>query len=448
MNNNTKTENTKPYGHALSAITGIDQNIILKIQSQILADLAGPKPSLLIHHVPWCFQPGGLLLVGDEIRTRSLLDHLLEPIHKIQNTHRHIASNLHEVYEKQNIASKITALCGVGMAHIDRLIEDGYKIDKGVHQLGDISRRRENTTHPLLLLENTNLDEIKTASQHSKAQSPLYIDYGCQLLHASEKTALPVLKSIRGSVQHSDSKTKYPTHPTYSRLGYIGIISEESLLEVLSDNNGMAEEILRSIQLIRLPGDQNEQEEVDYALVDDLYDELHSWKSAVYKAIDLRGQETPWSPQCIYSPKTYLFKNRRVNLNVHSGMTSHVDGKLLFDNLSTLLLGSTLLCESGASYHECPASVSCRANTSLFKNHMATERWLESERNRSVLDRDKARIIRALERRGSCTWQKLCRSFDVQRRDAHEAAINALISEGRLELDDEGMFKLLTTKAA
>lgn len=78
----------------------------------------------------------------------------------------------------------------------------------------------------------------------------------------------------------------------------------------------------------------------------------------------------------------------------------------------------------------------------LLQHYQDAETWLLHQSEREGLSLDKERLVRALERRGPCSWSDLRRSFDVQRRDAHEGAIQALIAEGTLELGDDGIFRL------
>ena len=59
------------------------------------------------------------------------------------------------------------------------------------------------------------------------------------------------------------------------------------------------------------------------------------------------------------------------------------------------------------------------------------------------LEMDKQRLLRALRRRGPCTWRELRRSFDVQALRDHEPAIELLRHEGVLQIED-GVFNLKT----
>ncbi len=431
------------YGDALATVFGIPRETVLSTQAHILSALAGPTVRFKVQGVSWPFRSGGLILTGSQARTGALIDQLLSPVHEIQRIRTHARQPMREIIEQQNFSPDMDIQFRE-LRSIDKILALPDKREESVRELGQTALNRKTAMHPLLLLDNTPPDKVLPLLTDSKDNSPLWLDRDCRLLQSGTRIFEKLGSYLTGQAYNpgKDADTRF------SQLCYLATVEQELLSDIAATNIEVIRQLQRHSTVLILP-ELNADDKPDCRHLDtDLKAELDVWESAVARAIELRDNEIPWHASNLHTSPAEIHRRRRANLDHIANNAVATDGQIVNDLLAKLLFGLSLLEQEGAQFGNCPFSIAAGLHLYLFQHHNNSDQWLQEQSHKSALDKDKARLVRALERRGPCTWAQLRRSFDNQKREAHDAAINSLIAEGRLQLDDIGTFQLRATGKA
>jgi len=440
-------DNQKPYtyGDGLAKAYGVPRELILSTQAHILASLAGPKPQLSVLDIPMPFRSGGFVIAGAQARIGSLVDLLLGPIHEYQRERMHARAPLNDLSDA-TIITKGVADNYAGNVRLDELLGSAPTRANLVKTLGGRNRNRYAATHPLLLIEGVEPSGVLSRATESKDASPIWFDRGCLLGQANAKSMGTLQPWLRGH----QSKSGKDSESRYSRLGYLATLEVDTLSSLANDHS----DTLRAIQdtsnmILLLEGSVEDGEKDSLQKVNiELRDELLAWKGAVGQAILLRDYEDTLTAYGIKCSAEELYSYRLESMDLFIKDSSILDTQILNDLLSKVLFAVVLLESSGAKFGAGPLYVAGLISQYLYTEQLSAEQWIEDQANQSSLDRDKACLIRALERKGPCTWSQLRRSLNKQGREDNEASINALIAEGRLSLDNDGVFHLKTDEQA
>lgn len=451
MNKRKKMKHTMPkekkrnyaYGNALAKAYGIPRELVLSVQSHILSILAGPNPKFRVFDSPLPFRAGGMVIAGAQARIGSLVDQLLAPIHELQGIGFHARQSLDELCDSTVIAEGTSDNHGGPLGLDEHLAYSDTRRDL-IHNLGTLNRKRYAATRPLLLLEGAETSTILSHAAESKDASPLWFDRGCRLGQAGKKTVSVLLPWLQG--QHA--KPAKDAQLRFSRIGYLATLEIDALSNLTNDNLDCLRAIQANSNIILMP-ERTPGEEANLSFTSkELKDELLTWERAIKQVVIFRDEEAILSATGIRTKEEDLRRYQLKSIRESGKSSSILDSQILNDLMPKFLFGVTILSLLGARFGTCPLHLACKLQQFLFHEQVSAENWIEDQANRSALDRDKAAFIRALERRGPCSWPQLRRSLNKQGREDNEATINALIAEGRLSLDDCGVFQLKEKKEA
>lgn len=443
MNKENTTNYT--YGDGLAKAYGVPRELVISAQAHILAALAGPRPQLSVFDVPMPFRSGGFVLAGAQARIGGFIDQLLAPIHEYQRCRMHARAPLNDLSEA-TIITKGVSDNFAGTVRLDELLGSAPTRNDLVHKLGGRNRNRYAATHPLLLIEGAEPSAVLSRATESKDASPIWFDRGCLLGQASPKSMSTLQPWLRGH----QSKPGKELESRYSRLGYLATLEIDALSNLTNDHSDALRSIQTTSNMILLPegsvegGEKDSLQKVNI----ELRDELLTWKETVGKAIQLRDYEDTFSAYGFKCSPEEVYSYRLESMDFFIKDSSILDNQIINDLLPKVLFAVALLESSGAKFGRGPLYVACLISQYLYTQQLSAEKWIEDQANQSTLDRDKACLIRALERKGPCTWAQLRRSLNKQGREDNEAGINALIAEGRLSLDDSGVFHLKAKEEA
>lgn len=440
-----ENENNYTYGDAVATAYGVPRELVLSSEAHILASLAGPKPQFWAFDMPMPFRSGGFVIAGSQARIGSLVDQLLTPIHDYQRRRLHSREPLAALSTSTNI-TKGLADNAAGNVRLDERLEIAQTRERFLYNLQTRNLHRYAGTHPMLLVEGVDPSEVLSRAVESKDASPIWFDRGCLLGQASAKS----LSALQPCLQGHQAKPGKSAVSRHSKLGYLATLEIDDLSNLANDNSDSLRKLQAMSTFMLLPEDKTDEEmDTDLSGIEnELKHELLLWELAVKEAILLRDEETALSATSIRTLAEEVHRYRLKSIREFGEAKGIVDSQILNDLLPKMLFGVALLSSQGASFNSCPAVTASQLHQFLYTKQLEAEQWIEEQANRSSLDRDKACLIRALERKGPCTWSQLRRSLNKQSREDNDAAINALISEGRLHLDDVGVFHLKAKEEA
>ena len=423
------------FGDAMSRTFGLPLYLIHSLQAHILTCIAGPETDFVLNDIKWPFQCSGMVISGNKPSVCSLVDMLLEPIINLQRTRMNARKPLQALIQNQDLVLRLDRSFSE-LRNIDPILADTNRRRKAINELSQLQLARNSVIHALLLLDSPEPGLIRSLALDSKSASPLWLDRNLSICDPNHKDTLHLIPWLAGHSQKpsKDGETKF------SRIGYLGTL-EMNQLSDLSDTTALSE-LQKVANFVLLKEDNKESPPLPIkGTGKDLIDEMEIWGKALEYAISLRDQESSFHYNLYYTDDQILHQ-RRNRIDYCSNVNLHFDAHLLNDLFPKILFGLTLLENSGADFSGKTFELAALIHNDLMREQDIAEKWLHEQSSASALDRDKERLIRALERRGPCTWPQLRRSLDVQRRDAHNDAINALIKSGKLTLDDDGVFTL------
>lgn len=421
----------------LSAITGLPTDVVTAVKSHLLAALAPPDTRMDLRGLPLAVNPSSLILIGPRHRFQALLDVLLRPIHKVQELRIHFANEMKSIRVPKNMSPALSSL-------ISDTLRSG--ITSAGFDIADEARRRAHIDQPLLLLRNSKPAELMSLVAQVSDGRGLIIDENLAFSRSTPAHLEELIGVVTGAIHlpgATAGKKAINQNVRALRMGYIGLVDRDEITSSdLTKEDGWKALSSHSL-ILHVPQVDIDQRIETQSTSKEISSVIKRWDALVGLVIRsrLNGSEQRFNldqEEC-----ARLLQMRREWLNRIDDLSFKDSHSMLGDTLASLYW---MLSVSPGDLHLALdvhiAEEFVMMAKRLLQHYQDAETWLLHQSEREGLSLDKERLVRALERRGPCSWSDLRRSFDVQRRDAHEGAIQALIAEGTLELGDDGIFRL------
>ena len=438
----------KSFGKTLACLTGLEEEVCLYTASHVLSSIRYSGSIIRNPSLGGTFQPGGLILVGNPHRVRRLFDWLLGPVEACQRGYIAL-SRTHDpsVVEYYTKESSNVTLRGFTM----KLLENDQNRTVSVHERDRMHQTLDALERPLIFLRNPELPSLGDSVRRALKSSPFiveddfdrvfngpvddrrgYLSFLANSLGGSASTGAGPAGKSRRKVFAYDSN-----HTEQTAVSFLASLDRQILREELgvSDMNALAQRsAILEAALDRTSVEDKGLTEEDIKSVPSL------WNNAINEAFRHRMN----GASADYTLNTPLVETTHMQMRFLDSLDSF-EGP----DLKCVAWMANLCSRICLGLEHLPGDVDKpliqrteRLAEDILDRHIRLRRQITRE-NADVEHQLKMRaIIRALERNGPSGWKKLRRSLAIQKLDYHKPALDQLVSEGQLEVDADGVYRL------
>lgn len=443
--------NCPDLGAALSRLFGLSEEVCWLAACHVIGAVSASGCVFRSSIMPGTFQAGGLILVGNPHRTRLLIDWLLAPVAHIQNQRLARLHTLdHEAAANYFREKDSPVLRGNTHALFD-MPRSRHEKPKDRTRL---SRAIDSAMQPLIVVRNPDHGSVRVGLETTFQRSPLIVEDDFNLAGGAkeDREYLELLaRSLGGTTEWEGTgarrREQVPSlcaRPAAPAL--LGCMHPEMLRSAVRNLSPVSERILKKSLTIRTTLASLRQDDVNPEAQKECRAAEAIWWTAIERAVEFRDQSAHFIWE-LSSEETVSFLHiRRVILGILDSAIekcplayaweSNVAGKVLW---ALFMIQDAYPC-----FPTSPINLAVRIFNALLPSHKTTFFRYQEERENEDLQRNKERLLRALDRHGGQgTWPDLRRSLPRQGFKANEPAIKSLMSEGHLAQGPDGVYRLI-----
>jgi len=448
--------NCDDLGAAMAWGIGMPKEACLAAACHVLAAIAGARgaPS---HPPPHgSLAAGGLVFAGPPHRLRALVDFLLRPVEDAQG----IALAMRETHDPARLADFISergnmTLRGETWAALQEPAPGSRPPPDRTIMLS----RVDGVVRPTMLLRNPEPSQMEALLAATLDRSPLIVDERLDFAEALMRGGrCPIarghaawLAAALGGRHEAEGRGKGAAPRMHaSRPSLLATVAPQQMRRLLrADVPELARILECSVVAEVPPTDAGPPGEIDVSIATQWLRAPASWKKAVARALEVRAKGGPGVRLTPAGVRLLLELRRRALDFIDRADPELAPALAWLANLPDRLTWAMAMIGFDRQHPD-----QSERDRRLLLAAADVFKWIANRHREAVssaiedlranrLEMDKQRLLRALRRRGPCTWRELRRSFDVQALRDHEPAIELLRHEGVLQIED-GVFNLKT----